>query len=219
MAPRILEILGWLQIASQIALVLLARRVGLALVDYSRWQVIWISFGIGFTWMLVARIISIFQVYGYGYPWLQVSRISIVPLLVNLFLGIAMFVLASTLVKKKYTEEHPILSGKAHITINIDSQVTSWDSGAESMFGFSSKEAIGAKLTDLIIPEELRQGHLDGISYYKDHELTKPRRVLYPVRALHHDKTEFPVMVEINIVPQPDGTKMFASTVTRLFAF
>ena len=103
MAPRILEILGWLQIASQIALVLLARRVGLALVDYSRWQVIWISFGIGFTWMLVARIISIFQVYGYGYPWLQVSRISIVPVLVNLFLGIAMFVLASTLVKKKYT--------------------------------------------------------------------------------------------------------------------
>lgn len=56
-----------------------------------------------------------------------------------------------------------ILASAADAILATDREgtVNFWNPGAERMFGFSKKEAIGASL-DLIIPERLRKRHWDG---------------------------------------------------------
>ena len=56
-----------------------------------------------------------------------------------------------------------ILAGAADAILATDREgtVNFWNPGAERLFGFSRKEAIGASL-DLIIPERLRKRHWDG---------------------------------------------------------
>jgi PAS domain S-box-containing protein len=49
----------------------------------------------------------------------------------------------------------------AIIEAGRDGIIGFWNPGAERIFGFTSKEAIGHSL-DLIIPERLRQRHWDG---------------------------------------------------------
>jgi PAS domain S-box-containing protein len=47
-------------------------------------------------------------------------------------------------------------SPAALLTITKDGRVMSWNSGAESMFGYTPEEAIGQSLADLTVPDELR---------------------------------------------------------------
>lgn len=56
-----------------------------------------------------------------------------------------------------------ILASAADAILATDREgtVNFWNPGAERLFGFSKKEAIGASL-DLIIPERLRKRHWDG---------------------------------------------------------
>ncbi|MBN9265111.1 MAG: PAS domain S-box protein [Hyphomicrobium sp.] len=56
-----------------------------------------------------------------------------------------------------------ILASAADAILATDREgtVNFWNPGAERLFGFSRKEAIGASL-DLIIPERLRKRHWDG---------------------------------------------------------
>ena len=49
----------------------------------------------------------------------------------------------------------------AILATDREGTVNFWNPGAERLFGFSRKEAIGASL-DLIIPERLRKRHWDG---------------------------------------------------------
>lgn len=44
----------------------------------------------------------------------------------------------------------------AIITIDLEDRVTSWNRSAEKLFGWKSSEAVGKKLPDLIIPDNLR---------------------------------------------------------------
>lgn len=47
----------------------------------------------------------------------------------------------------------------AVITIDIDDLILDWNQAAEAMFGWSRREAVGARMSDLIIPERLRATH------------------------------------------------------------
>jgi PAS domain S-box-containing protein len=51
--------------------------------------------------------------------------------------------------------------GDAVIFADKDGLIRLWNGGAELMFGYTAKEALGKSL-DLIIPEKLRQRHWDG---------------------------------------------------------
>src|SRR5512145_2900494 len=46
-------------------------------------------------------------------------------------------------------------SPDALLTLTHDGRVLSWNRGAESMYGFTSQEAIGRRITELVVPEEL----------------------------------------------------------------
>ncbi|HEX2454671.1 MAG TPA: PAS domain S-box protein [Vicinamibacterales bacterium] len=47
-------------------------------------------------------------------------------------------------------------SPDALLTITEDGRVVSWNRGAESMFGYTPEEAIGRRIADLTVPDELR---------------------------------------------------------------
>ncbi|MBH1961208.1 MAG: PAS domain S-box protein, partial [Rhodocyclales bacterium] len=52
----------------------------------------------------------------------------------------------------------------AFILTDLDGNIQLWNDGAQTIFGFSSTEAIGQSL-DIIIPEHLRAAHWVG--YHK----------------------------------------------------
>jgi PAS domain S-box-containing protein len=66
-----------------------------------------------------------------------------------------------------YMSDHPADGGSARrlldtssdalLALTLDGRVVSWNRGAESMFGYTSQEAVGRRIIDLTIPEEHRQ--------------------------------------------------------------
>jgi len=78
-------------------------------------------------------------------------------------------------------------------------KVTEWNPAAERTFGFSRAQAVGKRLSELIVPPSLRDAHQRGLEHYlatgKGPILNK--RIEVP--ALRADGTEFPV--ELTIVP------------------
>lgn len=54
----------------------------------------------------------------------------------------------------------------AYVSTDQDGRVITWNQQAESTFGWSAAEAIGQPLEDLIIPEEMRERHRQGMARY-----------------------------------------------------
>jgi PAS domain S-box-containing protein len=54
----------------------------------------------------------------------------------------------------------------AIITINENGLVEDWNLQAETTFGFSSEEALGKDLTELIIPHKYRNAHSQGMKHF-----------------------------------------------------
>ena len=54
----------------------------------------------------------------------------------------------------------------AVVTCDTASRIVVWNSGAQRMFGWTAQEAVGKRLTDTIIPPELRDAHERGMAHY-----------------------------------------------------
>ena len=76
--------------------------------------------------------------------------------------------------------------------------VVQWSSAAEELFGWPRAEAIGHKLSDLIIPERNRAAHEAGLSYFmagKGRGKLLNRKL--DLVMLHRDGREFPLAITI----------------------
>jgi PAS domain S-box-containing protein len=79
----------------------------------------------------------------------------------------------------------------AFLTLDRDGVITSWNSAAERLFGWTSAEAIGAPMRVLIIPSEFRDRHDDR----RNALLATPSAVAtqrFDVEFLRRDGTRFP---------------------------
>ncbi|HTL70205.1 MAG TPA: ATP-binding protein [Candidatus Eisenbacteria bacterium] len=54
----------------------------------------------------------------------------------------------------------------AIISIDAQSRITLWNPAAERLFGYSAAEALGRDVAPLIIPEEYRQSHYEGMKRF-----------------------------------------------------
>src|SRR5262249_6019124 len=54
----------------------------------------------------------------------------------------------------------------AVVTIDAAGIITGWNPRAETIFGWSSSEAIGQPLADTIIPPQFREAHKAGLQRY-----------------------------------------------------
>jgi PAS domain S-box-containing protein len=75
--------------------------------------------------------------------------------------------------------------------------VTGWNDHAATLFGWSAEEAVGHRLSELIIPPDLRPAHERGLAYYlaTGEGPVLDRRI--EVFALNSNGDEFPVEVSI----------------------
>ena len=85
----------------------------------------------------------------------------------------------------------------AVVVMRADGTVAAWNAVAERTFGWTSSEAVGRLMADLIIPEQHRDAHCAGLGRYNE---TGEERVLnrrIEISALHSDGREIPVELSI----------------------
>jgi two-component system sensor histidine kinase/response regulator len=83
----------------------------------------------------------------------------------------------------------------AVITMNAEGRITNWNSEAEKTFGWSSEEALGQRLYDLIIPVRYRGAHEQGLQRFLGTGEGMMLRQRTEITALHRDGHEFPIEV------------------------
>lgn len=88
-----------------------------------------------------------------------------------------------------------------------DGIIRLWNSGAQTMFGYSAEEALGQSL-DLIIPEHLRERHWEGYRKVMSTGVTRYDKELLSVPAIRKDGRR--ISIEFSIVILSDeGNELF----------
>jgi PAS domain S-box-containing protein len=85
----------------------------------------------------------------------------------------------------------------AVITIDAQGMITSWNKQAEIVFGWSSREAIGQHMADMIIPVQERMAHERGLRHFLASGEGPILRRRIEVTAVRRSGVEFPVELEI----------------------
>jgi PAS domain S-box-containing protein len=78
-----------------------------------------------------------------------------------------------------------------------EGKIRLWNSGAETVFGYTAKEALGQSL-DLIVPERQRQRHWEGWEKVMASGVTKYGRDPLAVPAMRKDGSR--ISIEFNVV-------------------
>ena len=103
------------------------------------------------------------------------------------------------------------------ISIDAAGRVTDWNSQAEKSFGWSRDEALGRILSDLVVPPQHREAHIQGIQGYLATGVGPALNSRIEITALHRDGHEFPV--ELTIWPVRTATEIsfhaFVHDITR----
>lgn len=101
----------------------------------------------------------------------------------------------------------------AVITMNAEGLITNWNSEAEKTFGWSSREALGRRLSELIMPERYREDHERGLQRFLGTDEGMMLRQRTETVALHRDGHEFPV--EVATSPVKFGDQWIFSSFMR----
>jgi PAS domain S-box-containing protein len=81
----------------------------------------------------------------------------------------------------------------AVVTLNAEGLITNWNSEAERTFGWSSQEALGRRLSEIIVPHRFREEHERGLQRFLDTGEIKMLRQRTETTLLRRDGHEFPV--------------------------
>jgi PAS domain S-box-containing protein len=109
----------------------------------------------------------------------------------------------------------PSTDPESALTMDGDGVVVEWSPQAEAIFGWDRAEAVGKRLSALIIPERQREAHELGLKRF----LISRRGALLDraieIVMLHRDGREFPVEVRISSAMTNDGWR-FPTTARRI---
>jgi PAS domain S-box-containing protein len=92
----------------------------------------------------------------------------------------------------------------AFIAMNAEGVIIDWNTEAEKIFGFSSSQAIGRKLSETIIPEQYRERHREGLKHFLKTGEGPLLGKRLEITALRADNSEFPVVLAISPVRWAD---------------
>jgi PAS domain S-box-containing protein len=99
----------------------------------------------------------------------------------------------------------------AYVAIDAQDRILAWNRQAATVFGWSAHEAIGRRLTDTIIPADMRERHLAALGSFAqraDHPLLG-KRLEMPARC--RDGSEIFVELSIVQIAVPTGPRFAAS--------
>lgn len=105
----------------------------------------------------------------------------------------------SEVLKNKTRALESILQNTINAVVVIDDlgKVTSWNGKSESTFGFTEKEAVGAYLTDLIIPDIHKENHVKGMRRFLTTGKTAILNKSIEIEAIHKSGRQFPLELSI----------------------
>jgi PAS domain S-box-containing protein len=89
-----------------------------------------------------------------------------------------------------------------------------WNSGAQTIFGYSASEAIGRDL-DIIIPEKLRERHRQGYLKVMGTGVSKYMQELLAVPALRKDGARISIEFSIVVLKSDDGRIVGSAALIR----
>lgn len=94
------------------------------------------------------------------------------------------------------------------VVMDTNGMIIGWNAHSERVFGWSWDEARGQRLSDMIVPPDLRDGHENGIRHYlaTGEGPVLGRRIEVP--ALHREGHQIPVELSVTASEQ-FGEKMF----------
>jgi PAS domain S-box-containing protein len=92
----------------------------------------------------------------------------------------------------------------AVIVIDANGIITDWNARAEKMFGWPRHEALGRELAELIIPQQFREAHRNGIKYFLNTGKGPVLDQLLEMSALRSDGSEFPAELSISVMKTED---------------
>ncbi len=98
------------------------------------------------------------------------------------------------------------LARDAIVTMNTQGLVTDWNPAAEKLLGYSRAEAVGAKLSDLIVPEAQCGAHEAGLQHFLATRQPTILNQLIEVEAQHRDGSL--IAVELVIWSVPSGQSL-----------
>lgn len=104
-----------------------------------------------------------------------------------------------------------LLSRSLDAVVGMDTsgRVTAWNSTAESIFGWSTQEAVGASLGDLIVPIQHRKSHARGLERFNRTGEGPVLEQRIQITAIRKDGSEFPVELSIFATGAPNDQHMF----------
>jgi PAS domain S-box-containing protein len=101
-----------------------------------------------------------------------------------------------------------------HFVMDGEGNVVEWDDASEAIFGWTRDEALGAKLSELIIPPNQRALHEMGLARYKTTGQGKFIGRPLEIVTLHRNGSE--VTIAITIAMERDGEGYRFPTVARV---
>ena len=91
--------------------------------------------------------------------------------------------------------------------------ITEWNVQAEQMFGWSRQEAIGRRLSDTIIPAQLREAHERGLRHFLASSEGPILNRRIEITGCHRDGREIPIELAISPVLGQRGAYTFSAFV------
>lgn len=95
--------------------------------------------------------------------------------------------------------ESPESRKVAYFVMDGDGNIVEWDKASEAIFGWTRGEALGARLSELIIPEHQRSMHEYGLTRYKATGQGKFIGKPIEIVTLNRAGDEIPVSIEISM--------------------
>lgn len=101
-------------------------------------------------------------------------------------------------------------AGDSFVAMDATGAITGWNAEAEKLFGYSRSEALGRQVSELIIPEELRAAHDEGVRHFLETERPRVMGQRLELEALRRSGERFPMEMSFWAM-QIDGEWAFYS--------
>lgn len=96
------------------------------------------------------------------------------------------------------------------VGMNETGHVEMWNPGAEAMFGWTAEEALGRLVSDLMIPEDMREAHRKGMNRYLTTGEAKVLDSPVELPAVNRAGESFPVEITISTLKSGDKHEFYA---------
>ena len=92
----------------------------------------------------------------------------------------------------------------AVVTMDTAGLISSWNTEAERLFGWSQEEVVGSRMSDTIIPSQHREAHERGVQRFLDTGEGPLLNKRIEITALHRSGREFPVELAVSCAKVAD---------------